>query len=325
MFKTVVKLSFVLSALALVQCGQPEPATKAPESYPLPQGILLDGEDWQVVGEGYVYTDAPAVDKNGIVYYADVTGFKIMRENADGSLDVFEQDSGASQGMMFGADGVLYVCRNRDGKFVTYTDGLREDLYIDRTYPVIGNPNAEPEFCNDMVVTSWGDIYYTDRANRQVLIMRPGESPEVVASGYRANGIVLSPDENYLYTTDSVNPRLWAFDIRADGSLKEIQNFFEPVYTTNVLPGGEPVEKARPGTNGMTVDADGRIYVTSFVGIMVYGDDGKIQGVIPWPKDFVSNMTFGGPDFDYLYVTGIEKVYKRKMNVKGAPYFLNAE
>ena len=220
---------------------------------------------------------------------------------------------------MFGADGLLYVCRNREGKFVTYQpDGVRADLYIDKTYPVIGKPNAEPEFCNDIVVTSRGDIYYTDRANRQVLILRPGQEPTVVASGYRPNGIALSTDETRLYTTDSIDHRLWAFAIKPDGSLNVIEDFFEPVYRTTSF-GANFRTKGGPGTNGMAVDDDDRVYVTSFVGIIVYGSSGKIEGVIPWPEGFVSNLTFGGPDFDTLYLTGVNKVYKRKMNVTSTP------
>ena len=152
--QSILRIGFVLSALALVQCGQPD-ASKA-VNYSLPEGIMLEDQSWQVVGEGYVYTDSPAVDKDGVLYYADVTGYQIIRENADGSLSVFENNSGGSQGMMFGTDGLLYVCRNREGKFVTYQpDGVRADLYIDKTYPVIGKPNAEPEFCNDIVAVSY--------------------------------------------------------------------------------------------------------------------------------------------------------------------------
>jgi gluconolactonase len=315
--KTILRLSFIFASLALVQCGK----NGAPDAvvYPLPEGVMLENEVWQVVGEGYVYTDSPAVDKDGTLYYADVTGYQIIREEPDGSLSVFEDNSGGSQGMMFGSDGLLYVCRNREGKFVSYqADGTRKDLYEDKTYQVIGKPNAEPEFCNDMLVTSGGDIYYTDRANQQVLILRTGQKPEVVASGYRPNGIALSSDETRLYTTDSIDHRLWAFDVQPDGSLKELENFFDPVYRTNSF-GANFRTKGGPGSNGMAVDDDDRVYVTSFVGIIVYSAEGTVQGVIPWPDGFVSNMTFGGPDFDTLYLTGVNKVYKRKMNVTSIP------
>ena len=72
----------------------------------------------------------------------------------------------------------------------------------------------------------------------------------------------------------------------------------------------------------MTVDSAGRVYVTAFTGIHVYNPDGSIVGLIPRPDAFTSNITLGGPDFNYLYSTGVNKVYKRKLNAQGAPYFL---
>lgn len=321
-FYAGLRLSVVVSALALTQCSQPEEPIEI--VYPLAESVLLPGEEWQLISSDYLYTDAPAVDENGLVYFSDVTGFQTLRENADGSISVFDSNNGGSQGMMFGADGLLYTCSNRDGKFITYApDGSKTDLYVDKTYPVIGNPNAEPEFCNDIVVTSWGDMYYTDRANRQVLIIRPGHEPEVVASGYRPNGIILSPDETMLYTTDSINPRLWVFSINADGTLEDKGNVFDRISTSTDL-NGQQIAKDRPGTDGMTVDSQGRVYVAAFTGIHVYSPNGKIIGVIPRPDQFTSNLTFGGEDFAYLYSTGVNKTFKRKMNAQGAPYFLRA-
>ena len=319
---TGLRLSVVVSALALTQCSQPDEPIEL--VYPLAESVLLPGEEWQFVSGDYLYTDAPAVDENGLVYFSDVTGFQTLRENADGSVSVFDSNNGGSQGMMFGADGLLYTCSNREGKFITYaSDGSKTDLYVDKTYPVIGRPNAEPEFCNDIVVTSWGDVYYTDRANRQVLIIRPGQEPEVVASGYRPNGIILSPDETMLYTTDSIDPRLWVFSINADGTLEDKGNVFDRISTSTDL-NGQQIAKNRPGTDGMTVDSEGRVYVSAFTGIHVYSPSGKIIGMIPRPDQFTSNLTFGGEGFAYLYSTGVNKTFKRKMNAHGAPYFLRA-
>ena len=74
----------------------------------------------------------------------------------------------------------------------------------------------------------------------------------------------------------------------------------------------------------MTVDSEGRVYVSAFTGIHVYSPSGKIIGMIPRPDQFTSNLTFGGEGFAYLYSTGVNKTFKRKMNAHGAPYFLRA-
>jgi len=316
-----MKLLAVLPALALIQCGQPGGAEG---KYPLPEGIVATDSEWQVVGENYVYTDAPAVSPDGTVFYSDVTNWVIYREQAGAAPQIFIDSTGGSQGMMFAADGSLIVCQNKFGELAKFApDGSRELLFADKTYEVIGNPKAEPEFCNDLVLLSNGNFYYTDRANRKVWLKRPGENPVEVASGYRPNGIIATPDETRLITTDSIEPRLVAFDIAEDGSLLEVEPYFDPIVVTEVLD-GERIGQSRSGANGMTVDADGRVYVTTFLGIQVYDPSGKMLGVIPRPGLFTSNVTFGGPDFDTLYVTGPGKVFKRKMAVKGAPYFLRS-
>ena len=129
---TGLRLSVVVSALALTQCSQPDEPIEL--VYPLAESVLLPGEEWQFVSGDYLYTDAPAVDENGLVYFSDVTGFQTLRENADGSVSVFDSNNGGSQGMMFGADGLLYTCSNREGKFITYApDGSKTDLYVDKT------------------------------------------------------------------------------------------------------------------------------------------------------------------------------------------------
>ncbi len=323
-FPPMGRALLVLAALGLTHCGK-SPDNSAMQAYSQADEVLLPGEDWEVVSEVHLYSDAPAVNKDGIIYFSDVTAMQTLRVEPDGSISVFDENNGRSQGMMFGADGLLYTCSNREGKFITYAeDGTKSDLYVDKTYPVIGNPKAAPEFCNDLVVTSEGIIYFTDRANRQVLIIRPGKEPEVVASGYRPNGIIMSPDETRLYTTDSTNPRLWAFDIQPDGTLKDAGNIFDRIFTSTDLE-GQDIIVDRPGTDGMTVDSEGRVYVGAFTGIHVFNPDGSIVGLIKRPDSFTSNMTFGGPEFNYLYVTGVNRVYRRKLNATGAPYFQRAE
>ena len=124
-----LRVSVVVSALALTQCSQPDDQIEL--VYPLAESVLLPGEEWQLISADYLYTDAPAVDQNGLVYFSDVTGFQTLRENPDGSISVFDDSNGGSQGMMFGADGLLYTCSNREGKFIAYApDGSKTDLYL---------------------------------------------------------------------------------------------------------------------------------------------------------------------------------------------------
>jgi sugar lactone lactonase YvrE len=116
--------------------------------------------------------------------------------------------------------------------------------------------------------------------------------------------------------TDRDNPWLWAFRVRDDGSLDGKESYYRPL----VLPYG----KERPRSDGMTVDADGRLYVATAVGIQLFDPTGRPCGVILKPDEARrksgSNVAFGGPDRDWLYYTVTDKVYRRKVQVKGVTF-----
>ena len=106
---------------------------------------------------------------------------------------------------------------------------------------------------------------------------------------------------------------LWNFRIEKDGSLSHKQP-----YSTMQL----PVGKSASGADGMTVDRDGRIYVATELGIQVFDTQGRLSGIIgrPQPK-FLSNIVLGGPDFNLLYATSSDKVYRRQVKVSGFPFW----
>ena len=76
----------------------------------------------------------------------------------------------------------------------------------------------------------------------------------------------------------------------------------------------------------MTVDDRGRLYVSTYAGIQMFDPTGRMGGVILKPqKKFLSNVVFGGPKFQTMYVTCTDRVYRRKVKPKGTPYFLRAK
>ncbi|MGH7129648.1 MAG: SMP-30/gluconolactonase/LRE family protein, partial [Planctomycetaceae bacterium] len=161
-----------------------------------------------------------------------------------------------------------------------------------------------------------GGIYFTDPPNRQVWHVDPHGKKQVVAKGFRPNGIILWPDEGTLVVTDSEQPHLWAFRVETDGTLSYGEKWYGPL----VVPPG----RNAPGSDGMTVDTDGRLYVATHAGLQIFDTQGRPSGVIAKPQEaFLSNVAFGGPGFQYLYVTCTDKVYRRKVKPTGAPYFLN--
>lgn len=272
-------------------------AVASAQDMPLTQ-VLLEDEAWELVSEGHRFTEGPAVDKQGNLYFTDVPASKIFRVDSEGEVHVFAEDTGRTNGLMFGPDGRLYGCRMEDRQIVAWKDGEMQVL-------------AEDVDCNDLVVLSTGEIYFTDPPNRQVWHLAPDGSKQVVAKGFRPNGVIAWADEGTLVVTDSEQPHLWAFRIEKDGSLKFGERYYGPLV---VPPGAD-----RPGSDGMTVDSDGRLYVATLAGLQMFDPTGRLGGVIAKPQNaFLSNAVFGGPQFDTLYVTCTDKVYRRKTKVKGA-------
>ena len=273
------------------------------QDMPLRQ-VLIEGEGWELIGQGYKFTEGPAADADGNVFFTDVPNSRIYRIDAKtNKVTLFAENTARTNGLMFGPDGRLYGCRNGEKKIVAYSkDGTVHTI-------------AEGVTCNDLVVASDGGIYFTDPPNQQVWYVNPKGKKRVVAKGFRPNGIILWPREGTLVVTDSDKPHLWTFRVERDGSLKFRERYYTPLRLT---PG-----RKRPGSDGMAVDDVGRLYVATHAGLQMCDTTGRPSGVILKPqRKFLSNVAFGGSDFRYLYVTCTDKVYRRKVKPAGRPYFV---
>lgn len=268
--------------------------------------VLIPSEDWKLVAEGYRFTEGPAVDSKGRVYFVDVPASAIHRIELDGKVSLFAENTERTSGLMFGPDGRLYGCQNGGKKVVSWS--------VDGATAGEMQVHAELPSCNDLVVASDGSIYVTDPKESQVWLVTPNGEKRVVASGFKPNGVTLWRGEGTLVVTDSDAPHLWAFRVEQDGSLKYGEKYYGPLF----LPSGQ----TKPGSDGMVVDADHRLYVATHAGLQMFDPTGRLGGVIAKPQPaFLSNVVFGGPDFRHLYVTTADKVYRRKVKPHGRPYF----
>ncbi|MDP7269921.1 MAG: SMP-30/gluconolactonase/LRE family protein [Gammaproteobacteria bacterium] len=329
MMHLVLRTWICLTALVLLRCSdtpetvQPVPGTNLPRSPP--GQVVAPDSEWETLGRGYVYSDAPASDAEGNVYYVAITQNRIYRISPEGQVETFDTGTAMTMGLTFGPEGRLYGCRNRDAQIVVYTiDGEREVLVQGELTPIPGRPGVPSQFCNDLAVSSTGGIWFTDRINRQVKHVDAAGKVSVVASGFRPNGITLSADGSMLAVTDSLKPKLWAFTVGEGGSLTLVEDFFDPVMMAIDLD-GEAINEGRPGTNGMTVDQEGRYFVSSFFGIQVFDPQGKYIGVIDRPTKFVSNLAFGGEKCNYLYATGLNGIYRLATLTTGAHHHAHAK
>jgi sugar lactone lactonase YvrE/enterochelin esterase-like enzyme len=259
---------------------------------------LIAGEEWQVVGEGYRATDGPAVNAAGEMFYTDTPNNRIYKAGADGKVVLFAENTNRGNGMMFGPDGRLYVGAVATKQLVAYDPAGKVAVL------------AEDAAINDLAVNVKGDIYFTDTAAKRIWLVPKGGKPRVVDEGIDSpNGVLFSPDQTLLYVSDYTGQLSWAFQIQPDGSLTHKQRYF---YLHM------PDAAVRSGADGMAVDADGRVYIATALGVQVFDQIGKCHAIIPAPQAGpLSNVEFGGPNMDEMYVTNGDKVFKRKTKVKG--------
>ena len=269
--------------------------------------VLIDGEDWQLVGEGYQFTEGPAVDRAGNVFFTDARDNKLYQINGrTNKVSLVDKNTRRISGLMIGPDGRLYGCCRGEKKIVAYE--------MNGTRHIIADVND----CNDLVVTSTGAVFYTDPGGGQVWYVAPDGKSRVVAKDLKPNGIILWPGEGTLVVTERDEPHLWTFRVESDGSLSYKERYYMPLF----MPSGAE----RPGSDGMTVDKSNRLFVATYAGLQMFDPTGRLGGVIAKPQNaFLSNVTFGGPKFDTLYVTSKDKVFRRKTKTVGAPYFLRGE
>ncbi|HEY7283894.1 MAG TPA: SMP-30/gluconolactonase/LRE family protein, partial [Vicinamibacterales bacterium] len=259
---------------------------------------LVPGEDWQLVTEGYRHTDGPAVNAAGEMFFSDPANNRIHKIGLDGKAALFADNTNGANGMMFGPDGRLYAGATRTKQIVAYDPSGRMQVIADNAV------------VNDLAINVKGDLYYSDTAEKKIWLLPKGGTPRVVDEGIESpNGVLFSPDQTLLYVSDYVGGLSWAFQIQPDGSLTHKQRYF---YVH--IPDGA----TRSSADGMAVDADGRVYIATALGVQVFDQIGKCHAIIPAPlRASLSNVEFGGANFDEMYITNGDKVYKRKTKVKG--------
>jgi gluconolactonase len=264
--------------------------------------VLVDGQGWEMVAQGFTFTEGPAVDLQGNLYFTDVFQSKIHRINEQGKAEVFVDQSYGTNGLKFGPDGRLYGCQNGKKRIVAYDSAGKESTIADDVQS------------NDLVVTRAGAIYFTDPENHQVWYISPKGEKRVVDKGLGfPNGLVLTTDQGTLVVADMKTANLWAFRVEPDGSL----SFKQPYYTMRL-----PAGKTESGADGMTIDSAGRIYVATQLGLQMFDTQGRQCGIINKPQNaWLSNVVFAGKNLETLYVTCMNKVYKRQVKAQGIRTF----
>lgn len=276
--------------------------------------VLIDGESWTVVAEGYGFTDGATTDAEGNFYFADVSkGDTINKVGLDGKISVFAQNAPRISGMQFGPDGRLYACQGgKPGNIVAFEKSGEVKVLATDVAP------------NDLVVTAKGGIYFTETGKAQVTYIAPGQSPVKAGTGpSKPNGIALSLDQETLAVSDYGGENVWTWRIAKDGKLEFSEPYMTMRLPTQVSMPGKPLGPAPASKgDGMATDSAGRFYVTSDVGVQMFDPTGRLCGVIasPQAKPLVS-VEYSGPELSYLYVCCGDKIFRRKTKTHGTLYF----
>lgn len=265
--------------------------------------VLIEGKNWELVSEGHKFTEGPAVNSQGEVFFTDIPESKIFKIDLDGKVSLFCDNTEKTNGLMFGSDGKLYGCQSGTRKIVTYDAQAKVETVADEIDS------------NDLVVARDGGIYVTDPKNGKLWYINPKREKRVVAEGLKPNGVILWADQGTLIVTDAQEPALWTFRVEADGSLTHKDKYYGPLRMV--------LGQSSTGSDGMTVDTVGRLYVATRAGLQMFDPIGRMGGVIhkPLADRPLSNVCFGGPKLDTLYVTAGDKVFKRATQATGVVYF----
>jgi gluconolactonase len=303
MLKSIACLLLVLNMMGMKTEAQTDSATAKKES-----SIIANDATLKLISNQYSFTEGPAVDKNGNVFFSDQPNDKIYKWNtATGEVTVFLQGTGRSNGMIFDRKGNLVTCADEhnqvwsikpNGKVTVLLkdiNGLHlngpNDLWIDRKGGIyITDPYYQrPYWTRKAPEIKGQNVYYIPKKKAPVTVVEDMMQP---------NGIIGTPDGKYLYIADIRGNKTYKYSIAADGTLKDKTLFIAK------------------GSDGMTIDNLGNIYITGR-GITVYNPEGQQIEYIEVSGDRTTNVTFGGKERNILFITAMRSVYTLQMKVKG--------
>lgn len=274
-------------------------------------GVTAAGTKVEFIREGFEGTEGPIAAPDGSFLFTETRANRITKIAADNSISTFLENTNGSNGLAFNDKGELITVQvNNNQVGIIYPKG-KEKVFV-KDYE-----GQSFQRTNDLVLAKNGGIYFTDSGpggdvkaepRTGVYYISPeGKTKRVVDINKiaRPNGIQLSRDEKTLYVANTNGEYVLSYPIKADGTLGEGKNFAK-------IPGGLQKNEQgvlSSGQDGLAIDAEGRVYVTSNAGVDVFDEQGKFLGGIPVPHK-PQNVAFAGKDKKTLYIVGRGAAYK---------------
>ena len=270
--------------------GQPQPARDVTVTA-IP-GVVAAGASWAIAWQGTDNADGiVGTDLDGGLLFAQEQPSQISKLDANNRASVFLKDTHGAGALTVDARGRIIAVERTctDPGRTTAAGPCNEPTAIAVLAPerrtladsIDGKPLGR---LNDLIAATNGSVYFTSGG---AFRLDPAGHVTSLGDNIRANGIMLSRDERVLYVTNG--SVVIAFDVRPDGTTANRRDF--------------GMLEAGGAGDGMAIDADGRLYVTSNPGVQVFGTDGKYLGLIPTPRAAIS-VAFSGPGKKTLFVVG---------------------
>jgi sugar lactone lactonase YvrE/enterochelin esterase-like enzyme len=280
--------------------GYPAPVKAGlASSQPAATNLLIAGEGWQLLSQGYKLASGLCSDAAGEVYFADGEQSRVFKIAFDGSVTVARTDTGGAQDLAVLPDGTIVASQPGQTRLVSY-GGPRDERII-----------ATGTGVKSVAAAHTGIIYFTDPATHSIKRIENNGSVTALDAGIEfPSGLCLSPDQSLLFVSDLVGQFVYSFQIQPDGLLANKQPYVHLHLTDN--PRGS-------GADGMCVDSLGRLYVASRMGIQVLDQAGRVTGIIstPEPDAWSTDICFGGKARNELYLCAGDKVWRRRTKAQG--------
>ena len=269
---------------------------------PAAEDLIAPGAKVERLADGFIFTEGPACDAEGNVYFSDIPNARIHKWSVDGKLTTFREDSGQANGLYFDRKGNLMACEGGNRRLTSIAPDGTLTVLADRYQ---GKRFNSP---NDLWVDPRGGVYFSDPRygnqdglemdGQHVYYLPPGGKPpvRVLDNLVKPNGVVGTADGKLLYVADAGDGKTYVYRIQPDGSLAD-RKLIAPV-----------------GADGMTLDEKGNLYLARNV-VHVYSPDGKRLAQIEVPES-PSNLCFGGKDRRTLFITARKGLYAIRMNVR---------
>jgi len=267
------------------------------------RSVVADGAKVERLAGDFQFTEGPASDAKGNIYFSDIPNNRIHKWSLDGKLSTFRENSGGANGLFVDKKGNLLACEGGGRQLVSIDPKGNVTILADKYQGKRFNS------LNDIWIDSKGGIYFTDprygsrddmeQDGEHVYYLTPDQKNiiRVVNDMVRPNGLVGTANGKLLYIADHGGNKTYVYSINKDGTLSNKKLF------------------APEGSDGMTIDNEGNVYLTTKV-VAVYNSKGQKIESIKIPEG-PANVCFGGKDKQTLFITARSSFYSSQMRVKG--------